>query len=150
AARKVHTVSMPDAGRRSYVAWSPDGKQLALSRERMVEICDPTTWQKALTLRGHTDFITSVAWSPDGKRLASASLDLAIKVWDVTQPEENLALGKPGERSIRCVAWSPDGKRLAVSAVPSRPNEMGVVTVWDVAARRELLTVEGDWAAWSP
>ena len=35
------------------------------------------------TLKGHTDWITSVAFNPDGKTLASASRDETINLWDV-------------------------------------------------------------------
>ena len=38
--------------------------------------------EQECTLRGHTNFVTSVAYSPDGKHIVSGSEDLTVKVWD--------------------------------------------------------------------
>ena len=65
-----------------------------------------------MTLRGHTDFVTSVAWSPDRKRLASGSMDKTVKVWDAVTGEVLLNL-RGREHVHQSVAWSPDGQRIA-------------------------------------
>jgi len=39
--------------------------------------------KKLLTLKGHTEFVSSVAFSPDGKRIVRGSGDKTIKLWDV-------------------------------------------------------------------
>ena len=63
----------------------PDTEQLldaAAGTDATVRVWDTATGQPVLTYRGHTDAVLGVAYSPDGQSLASASLDLAVKVWD--------------------------------------------------------------------
>ena len=76
-----------------------------------------------LTLRGHTETVTSVAYRPDGRRLASAGEDAAIKVWEPNTDPQAVVLKDFG-RPIRCIAYSLDGRYLAAgdsrAAVGSR------------------------------
>ena len=69
-----------------------------------MKVWDATSGQEMLTLKGHTDGVTSVAFSPDGKRLASASWDQTVKVWDATSGQETLTLkghtGSGRERGV--------------------------------------------------
>jgi WD40 repeat protein len=89
-----------------------------------------------LTLRGHTDAVSSVCFSPDGRRLASASHDRTVKVWEAQTGQEVLSLqGLPGW--VTGVCFSPDGRRLA-SASPDR-----TVKVWEAQTGQEQLTLKG-------
>ena len=63
-----------------------------------MKVWDAATGQEILTLKGHTDAVTSVAFSPDGKRLASASSDQTVKVWDAATGQETLTLKGHTER----------------------------------------------------
>jgi WD40 repeat protein len=80
--------------------------------------------------------VASVAFSPDGHTLASGSapgypIPEAIRLWNVTDPADPVALGYPASNAgyeVNSVAFSPDGRTLA-SANASVP---GLVQLWNV------------------
>ena len=44
--------------------------------------------EQKCTLRGHSNYVTSVAYSPDGKHIVSGSFDKTVKIWDSTTGKE--------------------------------------------------------------
>jgi len=67
------------------VSFSPDGKRIVSgSQDKTVKVWDAQTGQETLTLKGHSDLVTSVSFSPDGKRIVSGSGDKTLKVWDIS------------------------------------------------------------------
>jgi WD40 repeat protein len=81
----------------SSLAWSPNGKFLAIGRGTMmfglygnslpggdIAIFNGRTAEQVALLHGHTDDTDGISFSPDSKKLASASLDGTVLIWDLT------------------------------------------------------------------
>jgi WD40 repeat protein len=128
------------------VAWSPDGKLLAIGNRDQTDLWDPLSDSLLHTLTGHDGLVESVAWSPDGKLLATGSRDRTIRLWD---PVSSLPHTLEGHTdSVGSVAWSPDGKLLATGS-----NDQ-TIRLWDPVSGRllRILTGHADWiesVAWS-
>ena len=104
----------------SSLAWSPDGRLLAVahSGESAVVLWDVREAKQSTVLQEPDDVNRSVnflAWSADGKQLM-ATTDLAIRIWDVAGARlvRTLDLQSPQDQvARRAAAWSPNGKRIA-------------------------------------
>ena len=129
------------------VAFSPDGRTLAFaSADNTVELWDAANGKEVRTLSGHTKPVIAVAFSPDGRTFASTSYDRTVRVWDAATGQEISTLVIQGEISITLLssgaffpspAFSPDGRTLAYV------SEKGVIKIWDVTTRQDLLTLDG-------
>jgi WD40 repeat protein len=62
-------------------ALSPDGKALAMTRDKALILMEMATGKERRRLLGHRSEITSLAFAPDGRTLASASKDTTALVW---------------------------------------------------------------------
>jgi WD40 repeat protein len=99
------------------VAFSPDGKQLAVGMAGGAPsgVWDIANGAKLFELVGHTGSVTDIAFSPDGTRIATASNDRTAKVWDATTGTLLLTLtGHTGQ--VHSLTFSPDGRRLTTVA----------------------------------
>jgi RNA polymerase sigma factor (sigma-70 family) len=67
------------------LAFSADGKRLALGGPAKVSVWDLGTEKAAWEFEGHMAQIKALAFSPDGKRLASASDDSTVLVWELAK-----------------------------------------------------------------
>ena len=82
-----------------------------LVRAKHLESYSQNNSTSILTIRGHSDDVTSVTFSPDGKILASGSLDSSIVLWDPINGQKLTTLKE--NISIADIAFSPDGINLA-------------------------------------
>ncbi|HGE70245.1 TPA: hypothetical protein ENX78_05375, partial [Candidatus Poribacteria bacterium] len=89
------------------------------------------------TLKGHTNWVTSVALSNDGKRAVFASWDGTLKIWDMEAGEEIRTL-EGHTNTVTSVALSNDGK-LAVSASDDR-----TLKIWDMETGEVIAGIGGD------
>lgn len=93
------------------VAYSTDGKRLAIAANDSVQIVDTESNREVLSFKAD---VWSVVFSPDGKRVATAirNAEDEVKTWD-TQTGQELHVFKGHGKGVWGVAFSPDGKRLA-------------------------------------
>lgn len=99
------------------VAWSRDGRFLAVGGAREPRIWDTATGQPVVHQwhGAHSDHATTgVAWSPDGRLLAAGSRDphQPLSLWDVFGARPFASLNGH-TKYVSAVSWSPDGRLLA-------------------------------------
>ncbi len=142
-----HGFSSDDLPRTS-VAFSPDGRKLAVGRwansvslnsidvlewdgghrvgEPLGVVYEDETW---LQLDRHWEAVTSVAFSPDGELLAAGGVDGAVQLWAINSGGDIQSIPRVLPRhqdSVFKVVFSSDSKTLASG------SDDGTVLLWDL------------------
>ena len=122
------------------MALSPDGKVLATIGEsdyKNIHLWDTQSLKRIGSLKGHTDYISSIAFTPDGKTLVSASYsDNTIRVWSV-QEQKQIGFLNGNKNPTNRIAISPDGKILASG------GKEGELLLWDIQEQKLIGSLEG-------
>jgi WD40 repeat protein/serine/threonine protein kinase len=95
------------------VAFSPDGRYLALSADRTINVWDIATRRLIACFHGHIGNLVSLVFSPDSKTLGSVNGD-GVKLWNLNVLQEAVTLSGH-EGGVVTVAFAPDGNLLATS-----------------------------------
>jgi WD40 repeat protein/serine/threonine protein kinase len=114
------------------LAFSPDGKTVAVGGLWVVQLWDADTGRQRRTRSVPALPVHCVAFRPDGGLLAALIGHRTIQLWD-PQTLDKRGWASPGQ--LTTVAVSPDGRHLAAG------NEHGTATLWEAATAREPRTV---------
>jgi eukaryotic-like serine/threonine-protein kinase len=115
------------------VAWSPDGKTLAVSTGDHVRLLDVATGRAVRSWESKQGYVMKLAFGPGGRDLAWAGgyqTDQAVVVVNVSTGKERFRRGGHGA-SVDSLAYSADGRLLAVGA--GEYQKPGQVTLHDAA-----------------
>jgi WD40 repeat protein/serine/threonine protein kinase len=120
------------------VAFSPDGREVAIAGEALVEQWDLADAPRQIrSIPCHGGIVYAVAFSPgDGRYIASGGLDRSLRLWDrITGHEIRPFHGHEG--FVRGLAFSPDGRWL-LSA-----SEDNSLKLWEIASGRNVADFHG-------
>lgn len=119
------------------LAFSPDGKTLAVGTYRRVLLSDPATRTVSTIWGGHDDAVRAITFSPDGKWLASGGGTSGargeVRLWSVAENRESRVFnsGIHGD-AVNALAFSADGKLLASGSADK------TIQIWDMATGKPL------------
>lgn len=141
-----------DRGYDDAIAWSPDGKILAISnyfpaqKALLIKLWDVQSKQEIRTLKS-TDSISSegstIVFSPDGKTIASIAGDSStIQLWDM---QRGVVRDRLTGSNGRTLAFSPDGRMLASSNRQACCfADTARVALWNLNTRKRIHTLRGN------
>ena len=125
-----------------HVAFSPDGKTLALAGGSVVSpawgevrIVDVPMLRTRFTLSGLQNAVKSMAYSPDGKLLAASTHDETVTVWDLST-KKKVTEWSTGISAVYSTAFGPRGDMIVTSGMQPNPADffttLGEARFWKI------------------
>ena len=93
------------------IAYSPNGKHLAVAGSIGIWLYDMATYQEVALLTGPVGHTNSVTFSPDGRTIVSGSDDGSVRVWNAHTGDHIQTFITADW--VLSVTFSPDGKTIA-------------------------------------
>ncbi|RPA79540.1 hypothetical protein BJ508DRAFT_415891 [Ascobolus immersus RN42] len=120
-----------------WIRFFPDGKQLAISSCKTMEIWDLLKGKRVHELKSE-EFFSGISISPDGKHIAYADWKGLVRYWDTTTGEVSEDFGpvgdkaKPEDAIHYNLAFSDQGKLLAIT------NCYAHLDIWDTESEEKI------------
>ena len=114
-ASEATTIKAFDTGTANAVAYSPDGRRLAVGGDDgTVKMVNVETGEQALVLRGHRGPVLDVNFSPDGGLILTAGRDGTARLWSASGGTLLQKLPR-GEGGLQSAVFSPDGRLIGTA-----------------------------------
>src|SRR5205823_5428150 len=94
----------------SSLAFSRDGKLLAVAGHEENGFLFELTNGDRVPLEGHADLVNCVAFAPDGATVATGSSDGTVRLWSATGGQQRRVLSATGMGAVLAIAFSPDNR----------------------------------------
>ncbi len=112
--RRIHGASTSSGNLYFTLAFSPDGKTLAVPAwGQGLLLLDAASGRTVRALRGHKHIVACAAYSPAGTFVASGGMDQTVRVWDVATGHDRSPGGISG--TIAAARFTPDGRSLVLA-----------------------------------
>jgi WD40 repeat protein len=121
------------------LAFSPDGRRVAIGADHGVVRVVSTRGRRALNLRGHTDTVNGIDFSPDGASLVTASDDETARIWNLRAGSLTAVL-RGHDGVVRSARFTSGGTSVVTAGAD------GTIRTWAVSAdpvRARLVAPDG-------